>query len=141
MKAHINKTVVIYGIALAAMAFTIEWLEYRVLLKNLSTDVYIVILAIFFTALGIWVGRYFFVGPTTPPFDKNYRAINSLSITERELEVLELLALGGSNKEIAEQLFVAESTVKTHLINLYKKLNVERRTQAIQKAKNLKIVS
>ncbi|MCZ6617923.1 MAG: LuxR C-terminal-related transcriptional regulator [Gammaproteobacteria bacterium] len=75
-----------------------------------------------------------------PVFEKNERVIDTLGLTAREVQVLELLAEGDSNTELAKRLFVSTSTIKTHLLHLYQKLDVSRRTQAVQKAKSLEII-
>jgi ATP/maltotriose-dependent transcriptional regulator MalT len=72
---------------------------------------------------------------------KNEQAIQTLGLTKKELEVLELLAAGGSNQQMAKQLFVSTSTIKTHLVHIYQKLDVSSRTQAIQKARTLRIIA
>ena len=74
------------------------------------------------------------------PFEKNARALGYLGISEREYEVLELLAAGHSNREMAERLYVSPNTIKTHLAHLYEKLEVSRRTQAVRKARSLRLI-
>lgn len=135
-----KRAVLLYSAAIAAAALTLQWLEYRYAVRALSTEVYIGAVAVGFTALGLWAGyRLTSRGPKTP-FEKNDRAIAALGISGRELEVLELLAQGSSNKEIADRLCVSPHTVKTHLGHLYDKLDVARRTQAVQKARELRIL-
>ena len=135
-----NRSVLLYSAAIAAAALTLQWLEYRYAVRALSTEVYIGAVAVGFTALGLWAGyRLTSRGPKTA-FEKNDRAIAALGISGRELEVLELLAQGSSNKEIADRLCVSPHTVKTHLGHLYDKLDVARRTQAVQKARELRIL-
>ncbi|NNC98948.1 MAG: response regulator transcription factor [Gammaproteobacteria bacterium] len=129
-----------YGLALALGAFILQWLDNHYGLQLFSTEFYIFILAILFTLLGIWVGTRVSKKPSDVPFAKNRQAIETLGLSARELEVLEHLAQGESNLEIAEGLFVSPSTVKTHLVHLYQKLEVSRRTQAVKKAKSLKII-
>lgn len=73
-------------------------------------------------------------------FEKNERAIAYWGISDREYDVLNLLAEGHSNKEIAKRLFVAANTVKTHLVHLYAKLDASRRIQAVQKARSLRLI-
>ncbi len=96
-----------------------------------------------FTGLGIWIGlrltrkKFVFVGVD---FALDAEALQRLDITKREYEVLELIAQGLSNKEIADKLFVSLNTIKTHSSNLFLKLEVSRRTQAVQKAKNLRLI-
>lgn len=135
-----KRAVLLYSAAIAAAALTLRWLEYRYAVRALSTEVYIGAVAVGFTALGLWAGyRLTSRGPKTA-FEKNDRAIAALGISGRELEVLELLAQGSSNKEIADRLCVSPHTVKTHLGHLYDKLDVARRTQAVQKARELRIL-
>jgi ATP/maltotriose-dependent transcriptional regulator MalT len=73
-------------------------------------------------------------------FQLNEALLAQTGISKREYEVLELMAQGLSNQEIAEKLFVSLNTVKTHTSNLFVKLDAKRRTQAIQKAKELGLI-
>jgi DNA-binding CsgD family transcriptional regulator len=134
------KTTIKYGLALAAGAFLLQWLEYQYAIRTIPTEGYIILIAGAFTALGIWAGRRLTRTHPPGPFQVNRQAIDYLRISERELQVLGQLAAGHSNEDIAERLFVSTSTVKTHLASLYRKLDVSSRTQAIQKARTLKIV-
>lgn len=136
-----KKTIIIYSLAMASAAFVLQWLDFRYSVRMLSTEIYIVAIAVGFTAMGIWVGHRLTERPVSvPAFEKNCQAIEYLGISEREYEVLEQLAAGHSNKEIAEKLFVSPNTVKTHLANIYGKLDVSRRTQAIHKARALGMI-
>ena len=135
-----KKTILTYSLAIGAAAFLLQWLDFQHAVRTMSTPVYVVIVALLFTALGIWVGQRLSRGAAAGPFERNRQAMDYLGITEREYEVLELLARGQSNKEIGETLFVSPNTVKTHLAHLYEKLEVSRRTQAIQKARALRIL-
>ena len=135
-----TKTLVLYSLAIAAGAFALQWLEYLYAVRVFSTEIYIVIIALFFTGLGLWAGRRMTEGAIQETFEKNAQAVDYLGISDREYQVLELLAQGHSNREIADQLFVSPNTVKTHLGNLYSKLEVSRRTQAVQKARALRII-
>lgn len=136
-----KRSVVIYGVVLALLVFALEYVEYKVLLRDLSAEFYITIMALLFTGLGIWVGRKLTTPKQVPStFTKNTRALDYLGISERELEVLELVAEGLSNQQIADKLFVSINTVKTHLSRLYEKLEVKRRTQAVEKAKSLQLI-
>ena len=135
-----KRTILLYSLAIGAAALILQWLDFQHAVRTLSTPVYVVIVALLFTALGIWVGQRLGRGAPTGPFERNRRAMTTLGITEREYEVLELLARGQTNKEIGEALFVSPNTVKTHLAHLYDKLEVSRRTQAIQKARALRIL-
>ncbi len=125
---------------MAAGALLLEWLEVQYLLKRFSTEIYIVILCGLFTGLGIWIGHRLARRARTEPFELNTKALTYLGISERECDVLTLLAAGHSNQEIADRLFVSPNTVKTHLQNLYQKLDVARRGQAVQKARSLSLV-
>ncbi len=129
-----------YGLAIAAFAIALQWLEYQHTVRLFSTEIYIALIAVFFTGLGVWVGVRVASRSDSPPFERNEQAIEYLGISEREYDVLELLAAGHSNKEIADRLFVSPNTVKTHLARLYEKLEVGRRTQAVQKAKALRLI-
>jgi DNA-binding CsgD family transcriptional regulator len=132
------KTVFIYGFALAAGAVLLQWLEYQIWARTHAGTIYVALIAAFFMGLGIWVGRKLFRrDPRAGQFTPNVRAQTSLGITERERQVLLLLADGRSNKEIAARLGVSPNTVKTHVARLFEKLRVARRTEAIQLAREL----
>jgi DNA-binding CsgD family transcriptional regulator len=139
VKPH-TRLVVIYGIAMAAGALVLEWLEVQFLLKRFSTEIYVVILCGLFTGLGVWIGHRLTRRAPIKPFEINTMALTYLGISERESDVLTLLAAGHSNQEIADQLFISPNTVKTHLHNLYRRLDVSRRGQAVQKARSLHLV-
>lgn len=149
-----NKTNIIYGVSLALLLFLLKWLEVRFIILSHAYEIYIGLIAILFTALGIWLARKL----TKPKietiiiekevyvekqeiFVQNTALITQLELSKRELEVLTLMAKGYSNQEIAAQLFVSLSTVKAHNQNLFEKLDVKRRTQAVEKARMLKIIS
>ncbi len=135
------KVVIIYGLALAAGAVALQWLEYQFWIRTNATTVYVALIAAAFLGLGIWVGRRLFRRePRGDEFTLNERARASLGITEREREVLQLLADGRSNKEIAAELGLSPNTVKTHVASLFEKLRVARRTQAILTARELGLV-
>ena len=133
-------TILVYGAILAAGAFGLQYIEYQYLVRNYATETYVVIVALAFMGLGIWVGLRIFRPAPTGPFLPNTQAQASLGISERELEVLRLLAEGRSNKEIATRLSVSPNTVKTHISNLFAKLDVRRRTAAIGRARELGIL-
>jgi DNA-binding NarL/FixJ family response regulator len=135
------KTVLFYGVALAAGAVALQWLEYQIWARTHASTVYVALIAAAFLGLGIWVGRRLFHSePRASEFTPNERAQASLGITEREREVLQLLANGRSNKEIAAQLGLSPNTVKTHVASLFEKLRVARRTEAILLARELGLV-
>ena len=137
------RTVLVYGLALAVLIGLMKYVEYQFLVKSLSLEFYIGIIALFFTGLGIWTGLKLtkkHVKIIGPEFLFNEEALNRLEISKRELEVLELMASGLSNQEIADKLYISLNTIKTHSSNLFLKLDVKRRTQAIQKAKELRLI-
>lgn len=134
------RTILIYGALLAAGAFGLQWLQYRYLVRAYPLEVYLALIAVAFMGLGLWVGARLFRRPQPAPFETNTRAQETLGISERELEVLELLAAGRSNKEIAHRLEVSPNTVKTHIARLFEKLEVRRRTAAIVKARELGVI-
>ena len=135
------RTIILYALALALGAAVLNWLEYRYLARAFSTEIYIALLALGFIGLGIWAGR-----KLTPArrsgdgFTRNEAAIRSLGLSPRECEILELLASGQSNKELARTLSISPNTVKTHIARVYEKLEVERRVQAIEKARSLALI-
>jgi DNA-binding NarL/FixJ family response regulator len=133
------RPVILYGIALAAAAFLLEWLNYKHVVHRWSTEFYIACIAILCVALGIWVGNRLTAKPRTA-FVRNEAAIAALGISARECEVLEMLAAGHANKVIARRLAISPNTVKTHVARVYEKLEVASRTQAIQKARSLDIL-
>lgn len=130
----------IYGLALALGALALQWLQYKFLVHAFGAEIYIGLIAIAFAALGVWAGLRLARRPPPATFEKNTAAIATLGITQREQQVLALLASGKSNKEIAQGLGVSPNTVKTQIASLYQKLEVQRRTQAVQKARELALI-
>ena len=141
-----RKTIILYSIALAVLVFVLKFLEYRYFVRDLSLEFYVGVVAVMFTALGAWVGlkltrkKPVVVEVPVRSFVLDEQALNNLAISRREYEVLELIAKGLSNQEIADKLFVSLNTVKTHTSNLFLKLDVKRRTQAIEKAQSLRLI-
>jgi NarL family two-component system response regulator LiaR len=139
----VKRTIILYSLALAALVFLLKFLEYRFIIRDLSFEFYFGIVAILFTALGIWAGlkltrkKIVMVGPQ---FILNEPELLRLGISKRELEVLESISQGLSNQQIADKLFVSLNTIKTHSSNLFLKLEVSRRTQAVQRAKELRLI-
>jgi DNA-binding CsgD family transcriptional regulator len=150
-----HKHTIIYGISLAILLFVLKWLELRFIIIDHALEIYIGAIAALFTGLGIWlalklakpkiqtvvVEKQVFI-PQMPAteFTLNEAGMSKLGISKRELEVLQLIAEGLSNQEIAARLFVSLNTVKTHSSRIFEKLDVKRRTQAIEKAKRLSII-
>ena len=135
----------IYGVTGAVLIVLLKLIEFRFLVVEHSLEIYGGLIALLFAALGIWLGlkltrkevvvKEVPVPQTGEPFAVNEAHLKQLGITKRELEILELIAQGLSNREIAEKLFVSENTVKTHSSRLFDKLSAKRRTQAVQIAK------
>lgn len=138
-----KRTVILYGLALAVFVFALKILEYRLIIRDLSIEFYVGAVSLIFMGVGIWVGlkltrkRVVMVGPE---FVLNESELQRLGISKREYEVLGLMAQGFSNQQIADKLFVSLNTIKTHSSNLFLKLDVSRRTQAVQKAKGLRLI-
>ena len=125
--------------------------EYRFLVVEHSIQIYGGLIALLFAGLGIWLGLKLtrkkevlvvkeIPVPASHPFAVNEERMKDLGITKRELEILELIAHGMSNREIAEKLFVSENTVKTHSSRLFDKLSAKRRTQAVQIGKEIGLI-
>lgn len=148
-----HKATILYSISLALLLFLLKWLELRFIIFDHSFELYVGFIAIIFTALGIWlalklskpkietvvVEKEVYL-TRNENFTLNTSLISQLELTKRELEILNLMAQGHSNDEIAEKISISISTVKTHNQNLFEKLDVKRRTQAIDKAKRLNII-
>ena len=133
---------------MAALVAILKFAEYRYFVRDIPLEIYVGLVAVTFTALGVWAGLRLtrskvireVVIEAAEPFSIDDANVQRLGISKREYEVLELISLGLSNKQIAEKLFVSTSTVKTHASNLFAKLDARRRTQAVQRAKELRII-
>jgi DNA-binding CsgD family transcriptional regulator len=138
--APMIRTVVLWALVLAAGAFVLQWLQYRYVARAFSPEIYIAIVGTAFAAGGVWVGWKLTARAPPAPFEGNAAAQKALGLTGQEMRVLERLASGQSNKEIARTLGLSPNTVKTHVANLFAKLEVARRTQAIGKARELHLI-
>ncbi|MFN3514462.1 MAG: response regulator transcription factor [Phenylobacterium sp.] len=134
------RTVATWAVVLAAGAFALQWLEVQYLTRALPRDAYVALVGAGFAALGVWAGWRLSRRTAPPAFQRNTAALAALGLTGQELKVLERLAEGLSNKEIARRLGLSPNTVKTHIANLYAKLEVGRRTQAVGKARDLHLI-
>lgn len=140
-----RKHILLYGLLCGVLIVVLRLIEYRWLVLSHSVEVYGALVAAIFAGVGIWLGRRL----THParevvrevrvdaadPFERNTDRMAVLGITPRELEILERIAEGLSNREIATRLFVSENTVKTHSSRLFEKLGARRRTQVVQRAR------
>ena len=149
-----NKSLWIYGASLAALLFLLKWLELRFILYDHALDTYIGAIAVLFTLLGIWLAltlsrpkveivvreKEVYLDARTE-FLVNEKALQQLGMSRRELEVLQLIAQGHSNQEIANRLFVSLNTIKTHNARIFEKMDVNSRTKAIEQAKKLGLIA
>jgi len=154
MKRH----VLIFGLVGGLLIATLQYTEYRFVIIDHSVELYSALVAILFATFGIWLGLRITrsretiretvvvkevlvpaeaLAPSEAPFAPNTAHQQTLGITARELEILNLIARGFSNREIATQLFVSENTVKTHCVRAFDKLGAARRTQAVLRGKEL----
>lgn len=140
------RSILLYAVSLALLSVALRMLEYKLLIVDHAREMYIGAIALLFTGVGIWIGGRLRNSVHHTPligaellsaFTPDNDAIKRTGITARELEVLQLVALGLSTREIADKLFVSINTVKTHTANLFQKLDVRRRTQAVQKASSV----
>lgn len=136
------KKIVAYGVALAALTVLLNAFHYHYMVRNFTIELYIGLIALIFAGMGIWAGKKLTLRnrKSNSEFQPNRKAIEYLGISERELEVLKLVAAGHSNRDIAEQLYISTNTVKSHISNLFSKLGARRRTLAVKKARSLKIL-
>ena len=141
----------IYGLCGGILIVVLRLIEFRFLVIEHSIEIYGGLIAALFAGLGIWLGLKLtkkkevvvvkeVLVPATQPFTLNAERLKDLGITRRELEILELIAQGLSNREIADKLFVSENTVKTHSSRLFDKLSARRRTQAVQIGKEMGLI-
>ena len=143
-----NKHVLLYGLLGGLLIALLKAVEYRFLVVEYSVEIYGGFIAAIFAGLGVWLGVRITrpalpsqtlvttaAAPAATPFVRDTAQVETIGVTPRELEILELIAQGLSNREIANKLFVSENTVKTHSSRLFDKLGAKRRTQAVQLGK------
>lgn len=151
-----RKQVLLYGLLGGVLIAGLKAIEYRWLMVEHSVEIYGGLVAALFSGIGIWLGRKLtrpaetvvvrevevreVVVPAPINFVRDQVKVDSLGITPRELEILELIAEGLSNREIAERAYVSENTVKTHSSRVFDKLGARRRTQAVQLGKELRLI-
>ena len=141
----------IYGLCGGVLIIALKLIEFRFLVVEHSIEIYGGLIGLLFAGVGIWLGLKITKKkevlvvkevpvPSAQPFTLNEERLKVLGITKRELEILELIAQGMSNREIADKLFVSENTVKTHSSRLFEKLGAKRRTQAVQIGKEMGLI-
>ena len=138
-------SIITFGVSIGLVLCVLKFIEYFYYSYQISVDLYIAIIASFFMVFGIYLGIKYNNRRKTEVIKKlvseSYVLSNpDIDLTARELEVLHQISLGHSNLEIADKLFVSLNTIKTHINNIYSKLNVKRRTQAVSKARELNII-
>ena len=145
-----KKTVLLYGLLGGLLIALLKLIEYRYLVLEHSLQIYGGLVALVFSLVGIWLGqkltrtrvvtREVRVPVPGHAFVRDQARVEALGVTPRELDILEAIAAGLSNREIAQRLFVSENTVKTHAARLFDKLSARRRTQAVQLAKEAGLI-
>jgi DNA-binding CsgD family transcriptional regulator len=154
---HKYKMIVLYAASMVLLLVLLQILQYKLVLLSHSYEIYILCIALLFTGLGIWLAlklmkpkkeiQTVVVEKTVMVKELSEADLlqiekqkQQLGLSSRELEVLQLMAEGLSNQEIADRLFLSLPTIKTHTSNLFLKLDVKRRTQAVEKARQLKVI-
>lgn len=135
-----KKTILVFALLILALLLLFQIGKYSIVSGNLKVEIAIAVIAIVFFFVGIYINKKSLRKPIDISKEINHKKIEELGITNREYEVLQAIASGLSNKEIANKLFLSESTIKTHVSNLLVKLNAKRRTQALQIAKDVRII-
>ena len=157
------RRVIVYGLLGGVLVALLKVFEYQYLVHTYPGEIYGGLVAVVFAAVGIWLGlrwrrahqvvaiKEVPVEVPAPaaaatsetagqPFVADLSQLARLGITQREFEILRLIAEGLSNREIGERAFIAENTVKTHSSRLFEKLGVSRRVQAVQRARELRLI-
>lgn len=149
MHKELVRHILIFGLLGGMLIALLKWIEYRWLVVSHSIEIYGALVAAVFAIFGIWLGLKITKPrlvlqevpvPAAPDFVRDEAKLVELGLTPRELEILEQIALGLSNREIGERLFVSENTVKTHSSRVFDKLGVSRRTQAVQRAREWRLI-
>ena len=150
-RRRVARDILLYGLCSGLLIAVLKLTEYRFLVIEHSVEIYGALIAAVFAALGIWLGQTLtrkkpeviikeVPVPAGTPFVIDEKRLVQLGVTARELEILQLIATGLSNREIANRLFVSENTVKTHSSRLFDKLGAKRRTQAVQIGKSARLI-
>ena len=134
------RTVVTAGLVLALGAFALAWLDLQQATRVMASELYVAVIAVLFATGGLWLGWKIAARRHGPAFVRNDAAVRSLGLTGQEMRVLSVLASGQANKEIARALGLSPNTIKTHLANLFAKLEVSTRTEAVTRARELSLI-
>ncbi len=135
-----KKTILVFGLLILALLLLFQFSKYTLISGDLQIEYIMAFVALAFLGIGLFINKRTQKQTPTSNYEIDLNKIEELGLSKREYEVLQEVALGLSNQEIAEKLFVSESTIKTHVSNLLVKLNAKRRTQAIQISKSLNII-
>ena len=148
-----RRDVLLYGLVGAVLIAVLQLVEFRWIIIEHSMAIYGGLVAVVFAGTGLWLGLRLtrptpkvvvreveVLVPAPAEFVRDEARVEALGLTPRELEILDLMAAGLSNQEIAERLFVSVNTVKTHSSRVFEKLEVRRRTQAVQQGKALRLI-
>ncbi|MBI1805482.1 MAG: response regulator transcription factor [Ignavibacteria bacterium] len=140
-----KRSTYLYALSMAGLLFLLKLVDYKYLVYDLKMEYYVAIIAIFFTLLGLWIGRKLTATHRPEPIlaagtSAVRISLADLGISQRESEVLHLIAAGHSNQEIADTLFLSLNTIKKHTSTLFRKLEAERRTQAIENARRIGLI-
>lgn len=135
-----KRTVYIFSALIIVLLLLFQISKYAIFTNDLTIEFSIAIVAIVFFLIGVFLNKKSFSKEKTSKEKVDLKKLKTLSLSDREYEVLKEIASGLSNREIAEKLFLTESTIKTHVSNLFVKLNAKRRTQAIRMAKEMRII-
>ncbi|WP_430965474.1 response regulator transcription factor [Spongiimicrobium sp. 2-473A-2-J] len=135
-----KKTVLVFGLLILALLLLFQISKYSIVSGNLQVEMAIAVVAIVFFLIGVYLNKKSLHRNKLPQGEIDYQKIEALGLSKREYEVLREISKGASNQEIADRLFLSESTVKTHVSNVLLKLNAKRRTQAVQIAQEMQIL-
>ncbi len=136
-----KRTVIIFAALIIGLLSLFKLSTYSYISGNIGIEIFIALTAVTFFAIGVYINRKNLQEKSLPPQQIDAKKVKELGLSKREFEVLQEISIGLSNKEVAEKLFVSESTVKTHVSNIFVKLDARRRTEAVIKAKELQIIN
>jgi len=135
-----KKTILVFGLLILALLLLFQFSKYTIISGDLQIEYIMAFVALTFLGIGLFINKRTQKQEPVSKDEIDLDKVEELGLSKREYEVLKEVAQGLSNLEIAEKLFVSESTIKTHVSSLLLKLNAKRRTQAIQMSKSLNII-